>query len=131
MNGIFNILKPSGMSSNAVLSKIKKRFNIKKVGHLGREARIEDSRIQTSFELFQKNVFAACSIQYALCQKDILFKYNSIIFSFDTQADNLYERYISFIFLSIFLSLVRTVFFINCCVIVDVHPISLVFHITL
>jgi tRNA pseudouridine55 synthase len=35
MNGMFNILKPSGMSSNAVLSKIKKRFNIKKVGHLG------------------------------------------------------------------------------------------------
>ncbi|MDD4211709.1 MAG: tRNA pseudouridine(55) synthase TruB [Clostridia bacterium] len=35
MNGIFNILKPSGMSSNAVLTKIKKRFNIKKVGHLG------------------------------------------------------------------------------------------------
>ena len=35
MNGIFNILKPTGMTSNAVLTKIKKRFNIKKVGHLG------------------------------------------------------------------------------------------------
>jgi tRNA pseudouridine55 synthase len=35
MNGIFNILKPSGMTSNAVLTKIKKCFNIKKVGHLG------------------------------------------------------------------------------------------------
>ncbi|MGD9901423.1 MAG: tRNA pseudouridine(55) synthase TruB [Spirochaetales bacterium] len=35
MNGILNILKPSGMTSNAVLAKVKKRFNIKRVGHLG------------------------------------------------------------------------------------------------
>jgi tRNA pseudouridine55 synthase len=35
MNGIFNVLKPAGMTSNAVLTKIKKHFNIKKVGHLG------------------------------------------------------------------------------------------------
>jgi len=35
MNGILNINKPKGISSNAVLTKIKKRFNIKKIGHLG------------------------------------------------------------------------------------------------
>ena len=35
MNGILNINKPKGISSNAVLTKIKKKFNIKKIGHLG------------------------------------------------------------------------------------------------
>ncbi len=35
MNGIINILKPSGMTSNAVLTKLKKKLNYKKFGHLG------------------------------------------------------------------------------------------------
>ena len=35
MNGIFNVIKPTGMSSNLCVSKIKRKFNIKKVGHLG------------------------------------------------------------------------------------------------
>ena len=35
MNGIININKPSGVSSNKVVSIIKKTFNQKKVGHLG------------------------------------------------------------------------------------------------
>ncbi len=34
-SGIINVLKPAGMSSNYVLTKIKKQLNIKKVGHLG------------------------------------------------------------------------------------------------
>lgn len=34
-SGIINVLKPAGISSNAVLSKVKKALNIKKVGHLG------------------------------------------------------------------------------------------------
>ncbi len=34
-SGIINILKPAGMSSNHVLTLVKKRLNIKKVGHLG------------------------------------------------------------------------------------------------
>lgn len=35
MNGIININKPSGISSNKVVNTIKKAFNQKKVGHLG------------------------------------------------------------------------------------------------
>ena len=34
-SGIINILKPAGITSNAVLTKVKKVLNIKKVGHLG------------------------------------------------------------------------------------------------
>lgn len=34
-SGIINVLKPAGISSNAVLTKVKKALNIKKVGHLG------------------------------------------------------------------------------------------------
>ncbi len=35
MNGFINIYKPSGMTSTAVVRSIKKKFNLKKVGHLG------------------------------------------------------------------------------------------------
>lgn len=35
MHGIINIYKPSGMSSNYVLTILKKQLNIKKMGHLG------------------------------------------------------------------------------------------------
>ena len=35
MNGIINILKPTGMTSHDVVSHIRKNFNIKKVGHTG------------------------------------------------------------------------------------------------
>ncbi|MBE5757385.1 MAG: tRNA pseudouridine(55) synthase TruB [Clostridiales bacterium] len=35
MIGFLNIYKPSGMTSTAVVSKIKKQFNIKKIGHMG------------------------------------------------------------------------------------------------
>lgn len=35
MNGIINVYKPCGMSSNFVLTKLKKQLNIKKLGHLG------------------------------------------------------------------------------------------------
>ena len=35
MIGFLNVYKPSGMTSQAVVSKIKKRFNIKKIGHMG------------------------------------------------------------------------------------------------
>ncbi len=35
MDGIINILKPSGMTSHDVVSHIRKKFNIKKVGHTG------------------------------------------------------------------------------------------------
>ncbi|CCV64504.1 tRNA pseudouridine synthase B [Alteracholeplasma palmae J233] len=35
MNGIFLINKPSGMTSHDVVFKIKKKFNLKKVGHTG------------------------------------------------------------------------------------------------
>ncbi len=35
MDGIVNILKPSGMTSHDVVSYIRKNFNIKKVGHTG------------------------------------------------------------------------------------------------
>lgn len=35
MNGFLNIIKPIGMSSNAVLTKLKKQFHISKIGHLG------------------------------------------------------------------------------------------------
>ena len=35
ISGIINVLKPAGMSSNAVLSAIKKKFHPNKIGHLG------------------------------------------------------------------------------------------------
>lgn len=35
MLGFLNIYKPSGMTSNDVVQKIKKRFHIKKIGHMG------------------------------------------------------------------------------------------------
>ena len=35
MIGFINIYKPSGMTSNAVIQKVKKKFNIKKIGHMG------------------------------------------------------------------------------------------------
>lgn len=35
ISGIINVLKPAGMTSNAVLSKIKKKLSPKKIGHLG------------------------------------------------------------------------------------------------
>ena len=35
MLGFLNIYKPSGITSNAVVQKIKKRFHINKIGHLG------------------------------------------------------------------------------------------------
>ena len=35
MIGFLNIYKPSGMTSNAVVQKIKKRFGLDKVGHMG------------------------------------------------------------------------------------------------
>lgn len=35
MIGFLNVYKPAGMSSAAVVGKIKKRFNLKKVGHMG------------------------------------------------------------------------------------------------
>ena len=35
MNGIINVYKPAGMSSNFVLTKLKKQLDIKKMGHLG------------------------------------------------------------------------------------------------
>src|SRR5207247_547418 len=35
MNGIFNIDKPGGMTSHDVVQKIRKTFDISKVGHLG------------------------------------------------------------------------------------------------
>ena len=35
ISGILNILKPAGMTSNAVLSKIKKILHPNKIGHLG------------------------------------------------------------------------------------------------
>ncbi|MGP1411199.1 MAG: tRNA pseudouridine(55) synthase TruB [Peptoanaerobacter stomatis] len=35
MNGIFNILKPTGMTSHDVVYEIRKKFNIQKVGHTG------------------------------------------------------------------------------------------------
>lgn len=35
MLGFFNINKPSGVTSNYIVTNIKKRFNIKKVGHFG------------------------------------------------------------------------------------------------
>ena len=35
MDGIINILKPSGMTSHDVVYKIRKKFNIQKVGHTG------------------------------------------------------------------------------------------------
>jgi len=35
MIGFINIYKPSNMTSNAVVQKIKKHFNIKKIGHMG------------------------------------------------------------------------------------------------
>jgi tRNA pseudouridine55 synthase len=35
MIGFINVNKPSGMTSNAVVQKIKKRFHIKKIGHMG------------------------------------------------------------------------------------------------
>jgi hypothetical protein len=51
---------------------------------LGRDASIDDSIIHKSFALLPKKVLAASSIPNALCQYEILFKYNSNIFSFDT-----------------------------------------------
>jgi len=35
MIGFLNIYKPSGITSNAVVQKVRKHFNIKKIGHLG------------------------------------------------------------------------------------------------
>ena len=35
LNGIINVLKPSGMTSHDVVYKIRKKFNIQKVGHTG------------------------------------------------------------------------------------------------
>lgn len=35
MNGFINIYKPSGITSTAVVRKIKKKFKLKKIGHLG------------------------------------------------------------------------------------------------
>ncbi len=35
ISGIINVLKPAGMTSNAVLTKIKKKFHPNKIGHLG------------------------------------------------------------------------------------------------
>lgn len=35
MLGFINVYKPSGITSNAVVQKIKKRFGIKKIGHMG------------------------------------------------------------------------------------------------
>lgn len=35
MIGFLNVYKPEGMTSNAVVQKVRKKFNIKKVGHLG------------------------------------------------------------------------------------------------
>ena len=35
LSGIINILKPSGMTSHDVVYKIRKKFNIQKVGHTG------------------------------------------------------------------------------------------------
>jgi len=35
VSGIINILKPSGMTSHDVVYKIRKKFNIQKVGHTG------------------------------------------------------------------------------------------------
>lgn len=35
MNGFINIYKPSGITSTSVVRSIKKKFNLKKVGHLG------------------------------------------------------------------------------------------------
>ena len=35
MLGFINVYKPQGITSNAVVQKIKKKFNIKKIGHMG------------------------------------------------------------------------------------------------
>lgn len=35
MIGFINVYKPSGMTSNAVVQKVKKRYKIKKIGHMG------------------------------------------------------------------------------------------------
>ena len=35
ISGIINVLKPAGLTSNAVLTRIKKILNPKKIGHLG------------------------------------------------------------------------------------------------
>ena len=35
MLGFLNVYKPSGLTSNTVVQKIKKKFNIKKIGHMG------------------------------------------------------------------------------------------------
>ena len=35
MLGFLNINKPSGMTSNAVVQQLKKKFKIKKIGHFG------------------------------------------------------------------------------------------------
>lgn len=35
MIGFLNIYKPSGMTSNAVVQKVKKKFGLKKIGHMG------------------------------------------------------------------------------------------------
>ena len=34
-SGIINVLKPAGVTSNYVVTKIKKQLNVKKIGHLG------------------------------------------------------------------------------------------------
>jgi hypothetical protein len=46
-------------------------------------AKILASKIFKSIADFQKKVRLACSTQKALLQKDIWFKYNSRIFSFE------------------------------------------------
>ena len=35
ISGIINVLKPAGITSNAVLTEIKKRLKPNKIGHLG------------------------------------------------------------------------------------------------
>ena len=35
MLGFVNVYKPSGMTSSSVVVKIRKKFNIKKIGHMG------------------------------------------------------------------------------------------------
>lgn len=35
MNGVVNILKPTGMTSHDVVNKVRRKFNIKKIGHTG------------------------------------------------------------------------------------------------
>jgi hypothetical protein len=84
------------------------------VGHFGIELIIELSKIPKSFAFFQKKVFEASSIQNALLQNEILFKYSSNILFLEKLVFNLYERYNSCTFLFIERSAVRKLFLINC-----------------